>query len=116
MDEYLQSFGSAKIAAYGAKRGPQLASRSVIVSNGSPVPVPTSVLAFISAPGAGTAGRPLRELLDFKKVWLEPGESKTVVFEIFARDATLVDDAAERVAVVGGWTLRVESLEAVVCT
>ena len=57
-----------------------------------------------------------RELLDFKKVWLEPGESKTVVFEIFARDATLVDDAAERVAVVGGWTLRVESLEAVVCT
>ena len=95
----------------------QMASRSVIVRNSddSPRSVPTSVLAFLSPPGAGMDGRALRELLDFKKVWLAPGESRTLEFGVFARDVTLVDDAAERVAVAGGWTLRVEGLEATLC-
>ena len=90
---YLLSFGSAKLAGYGAQRGPQLASRSVIVrnSNDSARSVPTSVLAFLSPPGAGTDGRALRELLDFKKVWLAPGESRTLEFGVFARDVTLVN-------------------------
>ena len=115
--EYLSSYGSAKLASYGAQRGPQLASRSVIVRNSddSHHSIPTSVLAFLSPPDAGTDGRPLRELLDFKTIWLAPGESRTLDFEVFARDVTLVDGAAERVAVAGGWTLRVEGLEKTLC-
>jgi beta-D-xylosidase 4 len=115
LKSYLLSFGSAKLAGYGAQRGPELASRSIIVRNDSPRSVPISVLAFLSPPGAGTEGRALRELLDFKKVWLAPGESRTLAFGVFARDVTLVDDAAERVAVTGGWTLRVEGLESTLC-
>ena len=116
LKSYLLSFGSAKLAGYGAQRGPELASRSIIVRNDSPTrSVPTSVLAFLSPPGAGTDGRALRELLDFKKVWLAPGESRTLAFGVFARDVTLVDDAAGRVAVTGGWTLRVEGLESTLC-
>ena len=99
LEKYLDSFGSAKLAGYecstvttlfqfarvcketadgkgvaccryGARRGPQLDSRSLVVNNDSPRTVPTSILAFLSAPGAGLDGRAVRELLDFKKIWL----------------------------------------------
>lgn len=120
LNDYIRSFGSAKLAAYGARRGPPLASRSIVVTNDAPTAatsamISTSVLVFVSAPGAGTDGRAIRELLDFKKLWLAPGQSKTVEFAIHARDATLVNGAAERVAVKGAWTVRAGGLEAAVC-
>lgn len=45
----------------------------------------------------GTAERPLKELKGFTKVELEPGETKTVEFELTARDLSYYDED------MGGW-------------
>ena len=66
-----------------------------------------SVLLFLIPPGAGTGGRPLRELVDFKKLWLEDGERMIVEFDIRAADVTLVDIDGQRQAASGTWRLEV---------
>ena len=57
---------------------------------------------YVGLPGS-QAGRPVRELKGFAKVWLEPGESKTVTIPLDDKAFRYFDTAA------GGW--RVESGE-----
>ena len=58
-------------------------------------------------PATVTGGRPLRELVDFKKLWLEDGERMIVEFDIRAADVTLVDIDGQRQAASGTWLLEV---------
>ena len=46
-----------------------------------------------------TVPRPPRELKGFAKVWLEPGESRTVALRLGWRDLAFFDEAA------GAWTV-----------
>ena len=41
-----------------------------------------------------TVLRPVKELKGFRKVWLEPGETKTVEFELTAADLAFWDDVS----------------------
>jgi beta-glucosidase len=56
----------------------------------------------------GSTTRPLRELKGFEKIYLEPGESKTVTFEItpelmshYNSELTLIAEPGEFVVYVG---------------
>eukprot|EP00040_Diaphanoeca_grandis_P022702 m.122523 g.122523 ORF g.122523 m.122523 type:complete len:819 (+) comp28928_c0_seq1:2-2458(+) len=112
---YLESFRDPSEAAYGASAGYLITDHEVIVSNPGPIGASTSVLAYLSPPGAGTQGRALRELLGFDKIWLAPGESKSVRFKAFARDLTLVNTTGERAHVAGEWVLSVGEIQASIC-
>jgi beta-glucosidase len=52
---------------------------------------------YLSVPA--TTGEPPRQLKGFRKVYLQPGETKRVTFDISARDASYWNSAAQ------GWTL-----------
>ncbi|HTX74612.1 MAG TPA: glycoside hydrolase family 3 C-terminal domain-containing protein [Terracidiphilus sp.] len=59
-------------------------------------------LTFPAAPGA-----PLRALRGFERVHLEPGESKTVRFELQPRDLSMVTEAGEPIVAEGEYTVSV---------
>jgi beta-glucosidase len=65
------------------------------------------LLAFVSPPRPGVDGAPLRELAGFEKVYLQPGESTTVVLALTAHDLTRTASGGGRVAELGEWVLRV---------
>eukprot|EP00727_Mastigamoeba_balamuthi_P008231 m51a1_g4029 putative probable beta-d-xylosidase 2 (803) ;mRNA; f:642026-644784 len=62
-----------------------------------------SVLAFISPPNAGKDGRPIKTLVGFERVFLQPGETTTVVFAVTAGDVSVVNRQGHREAVTGVW-------------
>ena len=63
---------------------------------------------YISAPGAGTSA-PLQQLIDFRRVTLQPGESKEMTFTVpLDRLMTVQDDGSSQL-VKGHYTLRVAS-------
>ena len=70
-----------------------------------------SLLAFAVPPGAGEGGAPLRSLVGFEKVWLEPGETKGVAVEITVHDLTLTLPQGGRSAVRGEWIFEVGHTE-----
>jgi len=51
--------------------------------------------------------RPVKELRDFKKVWLKAGETQTVRFTIGPRQLEFCDQSYQRVVDPGAFTLRV---------
>ena len=59
-------------------------------------------LSFPNVPGA-----PLRALRGFKRVHLNPGESKRVRFELKDRDLSMVSDAGEPIVADGAYTLSI---------
>ena len=70
-----------------------------------------SLLAFAVPPGAGVDGAPLRSLIGFEKVWLEPGETKGVAVMVTAHDLTLTLPQGGRSAVRGEWIIEVGHTE-----
>ena len=76
----------------------------------------TAVLVVASPPEPGVAGAPLESLVDFGKVHLDAGASRTVAFPIRAHDLTVVDVAGGRRAVAGAWSLRVRDYPDVAVT
>ena len=65
---------------------------SVDVTNTSGIPGKEVVQLYVSDLN-GTSGRPIKELKDFQKVRLEPGETKTVVMSLVARDLSYWDES-----------------------
>ena len=64
---------------------------TVTVSNTGPLPGAEVVQLYVAAPQDGVH-RPLRELKGFQKVFLQPGESKTVAFQLDDRSFALWQD------------------------
>ena len=64
-----------------------------------------SMLAYAVPPRAGVDGAPLRSLIGFEKVWLEPGETERIAVPITAHDLTLTKLEGGRTAVAGSWTI-----------
>ena len=79
----------------------------VAVTNTGPHAGSTSVLGYVVPPTAGVDGAPLRSLIDFQKVWLETGETKTVAIGVTAHDLTLTKFNGGREGVAGRWTIEV---------
>ena len=61
---------------------------TVTVSNTGPLPGAEVVQLYVAAPQDGVH-RPLRELKGFQKVFLQPGQSKTVTFQLDGRSFAL---------------------------
>eukprot|EP00049_Salpingoeca_infusionum_P006942 m.113052 g.113052 ORF g.113052 m.113052 type:complete len:901 (+) comp13502_c0_seq1:214-2916(+) len=83
----------------------QVASMSITVKNVGDVAGADVVQAFIKAPTPGVPGAALKELIGFERVFLSPGESKTIEFPLTAHDLTAVDRSGVRRAVLGVWTV-----------
>jgi len=78
-----------------------VATASVKVTNTGSVAASDSVLLFVTPPKAGQDGTPLKYLVDFDKVYLEPGQSQTVSFGLTARDLALFGSDGRRYAPEG---------------
>lgn len=83
----------------------------VAVTNTGPGRGATSLLAYAVPPNAGANGAPLRSLIDFKKVWLEEGATKTVTIAVTSHDLTLTRLQGGRESVVGLWTIELGTVE-----
>lgn len=59
-------------------------------------------LSFPNVPGA-----PLRALRNFKRVYLKPGESQKVSFELKDRDLSMVSEAGEPIIAEGAYTVSI---------
>jgi len=64
------------------------------------------LLLFISSPGAGNKGRPIRTLVGFARTaMLAPGDSERVTFAVTASDLSVLREDGVREAVPGTWAL-----------
>jgi hypothetical protein len=77
----------------------------VNVTNTGSVPADDVVLGFLTPPGAGVNGVPLKQLFGFDRIHLQPGETKSVYLYPNLRDFTQVGEAGERAAVPGTYTV-----------
>lgn len=80
---------------------PSLAAASITVTNTGSVAASDSVLLFVTPPNAGKDGNPLKYLVDYEKVFLKPGQSQTVHFQLTARDLALFGTDGRRYAPEG---------------
>ena len=65
---------------------------------------PHSTLLFVSPPGAGTDGRPLKTLAGFART---EGRSQRISFNLTALDLSIVDAQGNRTALAGSWNVTV---------
>jgi hypothetical protein len=67
------------------------------------------VLLFASSPTPwpGQGGAPIRDLVGFERVCLQPGQSELVPFGVTMHDFTVTSPSGDRVAVPGTWTFAV---------
>eukprot|EP01052_Picozoa_sp_SAG31_P032956 SAG31_NODE_3667_length_4007_cov_1.970317_2_plen_737_part_00 len=86
---------------------PRLAVVHATIRNTGRRAAPTSVLAFAAGPKAGTAGEPLRELVGFDKVWLDPKNSVVSNFDLSAWELSSTDIDGTRRATIGKWMITV---------
>eukprot|EP01060_Flectonema_neradi_P015967 TRINITY_DN225_c0_g1_i4.p1 TRINITY_DN225_c0_g1~~TRINITY_DN225_c0_g1_i4.p1 ORF type:complete len:748 (+),score=195.19 TRINITY_DN225_c0_g1_i4:55-2298(+) len=61
------------------------------------------VMAFTKPPTPGKDGQPLKSLAGFDRVFLQPGESKTLNFPVTANSVALANMAGDFTAVGGEW-------------
>ena len=105
--------------------GIPLVSTTVAVKNTGSVAGATSVLCFVKPPTPGVGGMPLKKLVDFAKVFLEPGQSKTVVCNVTSAhlseppggvpgDERLSPTTTGLIPVAGRWTVMFGTVEMVV--
>jgi beta-glucosidase len=64
--------------------------------------VPQAYLSFPNVPGM-----PIRALRAFSRVPLNPGESRTVHFDLSPRDLSSVTEAGDRVVAAGRYTISI---------
>ena len=63
------------------------------------------VLLYISPPGAGTNGRPLRTLAAFERISIGAGEVRTVRFELTAHHLSVTSASGTESVLEGAWVL-----------
>jgi hypothetical protein len=86
---------------------PEVGGFNVTVTNTGKVAGSDAVIAYMTPPGAGTGGAPLKYVIGFDRVFLEPGESTWVWFPVHITDISLIDENGDRTVRAGHWTLRV---------
>lgn len=86
-----------------------LSTASVTVTNTGKVAGDDVVLFFVKPPSPGVDGAPLKSLAGFERVHLAPGASKTVNFDVTARDLSLVDETGARSSFPGTWSVQVNN-------
>ena len=87
---------TATPAADGSAAADGDVSVTVTLANHGHTAVTDTPQLYASAPGAGTSA-PLRQLVDFRRVTLAPGEQRDVTFHVPAdRLATVTDDGSSR--------------------
>lgn len=82
--------------------GPAYAVR---VTNTGRVDADDVVLGFLTPPGAGEGGAPLKVLFGFERVHVPAGESATVWLQPSLTDLALTDEQGDRVPTAGVYTL-----------
>lgn len=88
------TFGYGKLSADASKIGPDGAmTLSVDVTNTGSRPGAETVQLYISDTKASVK-RPAKELKNFEKVYLEPGQTKTVIFTVRPSDLAFFDAGA----------------------
>ena len=78
---------------------------SVKVTNSGTVDADDVVLGFLSPPGAGANGVPLKTLFGFERIHVKAGETVTVILYPAYTDFTHVNVAGERLARPGQYTV-----------
>ena len=87
---------------------PNVPETCVSVANTGNVAGAQTVLVFAVPPSAGTRGRPRKTLIEFDRVWLEPGEPREISFQIRAHHlAVAADRGVAWEPVVGQWGIQV---------
>lgn len=94
-------YGEPTISASAITEGDPL-TVSVDVKNTGGVAGAEIVQLYVGQDVCKNAPRPVKELKDFAKVWLEPGETKTVSFELDSRAFAYWDDFAKAWVVDSG--------------
>jgi beta-glucosidase len=77
---------------------PGVARVRCTVRNSGGVAGSETVQLYLAPPAGGKPDRPLRQLTNFMKITLEPGQQAEVVFEVSAEELTIWDEST------GGWT------------
>eukprot|EP01064_Diplonema_japonicum_P003852 TRINITY_DN1253_c2_g3_i1.p1 TRINITY_DN1253_c2_g3~~TRINITY_DN1253_c2_g3_i1.p1 ORF type:complete len:758 (+),score=132.26 TRINITY_DN1253_c2_g3_i1:47-2275(+) len=77
----------------------------VTVTNTGDVAGAHSVLAFVESPAAGLDGAPIKSLINFDKVFLQPGEKAQVSFPLHSIDLSLADLNGQRHTQSGTWQI-----------
>ena len=99
---------SSSIASSSSSSSAVVAHRvRLTVTNTGNVASAHSVLCFVVAPTAGLQGAPLRTLVDFEKVYLVPGGTAEVAFNLVLHDFTLTALEGGKHAVEGQWTVHI---------
>ena len=113
--QVVQEYAVKATAQHNFRRDSPLAwvahTAKVAVSNTGARAGAHSVLAYAVPPAAGVDGAPLRSLIGFEKVWLQPGETRVVAFTLTAHDLTLTASEGGRAAALGLWTVEVGDAE-----
>lgn len=94
-------YGEPTISASAITEGDPL-TVSVDVKNTGGVAGAEIVQLYVGQDVCTNVPRPIKELKDFAKVWLEPGETKTVSFELDSRAFAYWDDYAKAWTVDSG--------------
>lgn len=94
-------YGEPTISASAITEGDPL-TVSVDVKNTGGVAGAEIVQLYVGQDVCTNVPRPVKELKDFAKVWLEPGETKTVKFELDSRAFAYWDDFAKAWVVDSG--------------
>lgn len=71
-------------------------------------------LCFVAPPAPGVNGAPLKSLRGFDRIFLLPGETKTVSFPVSAYDFAYADANGQFVTSSGDWTVSVDDAAATV--
>ncbi len=98
-------------AGLDAPEEPVLARACVHVLSLGPVTSRYSLLGFLSPPGAGEGGRPLKTLRAFGGATLAPGDAVIAEMAFTEADFSLADAEGQWGLVSGNWTLAMEDVK-----
>ena len=105
--------GRVRLVTMGldAPDAPVLARACVQVASLGPVTSRHVLLGFLSPPGAGEGGRPLKTLRAFGGVTLSPGDVVVAEMAFTEADFSLADAEGAWALVKGNWTMSMEGVE-----
>jgi len=76
---------------------------TITVTNTGSIAGADVVQCFISSPLPGLDGNPIKQLIGFERVFLQPQQSVTLQFPVTPHDVTVLDEKAVRKTIPGVW-------------
>jgi beta-glucosidase len=98
------AYSGLNVPAQAVKAGDPLVVEAKVTNTGSASGDEVAQL-YLNFPAV--AGAPLKALRGFERIHLEPGESKTVRFELRPRDMSMVTEAGDPIVAEGAYTVSV---------